>query len=99
MSVGGYDGQRALSNVDAYNLRTNRHRSLAPLPEALWLNACGAVKGHLISAGGTRGGTLGGVYRHNPELNVWRRMSDMPYPVDSAAYDIVRDKLAIVGGR
>lgn len=77
-----------------------RWQELAPLPEPIVGVAAVAYGGEILSIGGEGSeGVSDCVFSYNPEVDIWRRLSDKPTPVTDVNGVVIGEKIYIPGGR
>ncbi len=95
----------ATTTVEVYDPAVNRWHAAAPYPEAVTLQACGALYGKIYCAGGR--GTTGvhnnypgmrDAFMYNPAVDRWRAIAPVPYADWGMGYAAVHGLLLISGG-
>ena len=105
--LGGEDSQgQALATADAYDLRFNSWRSLAPLPEPL-ANLTAAALGSRVYVAGGSAPVAGAeqefaisdrVYALDPSQDAWQEIGLLPSPLAGAVMVSSGNSLYVLGG-
>ena len=78
--IGGFDGNKYLSDVDVYDPQTNSWTSGCPLNEQRSAVSVAAIKGRIFAIGGFNGQFLSSVEVYDPEINQWSYVHNMSIP-------------------
>ena len=78
--IGGFDGNKYLSDVDVYDPQTNSWTSACPLNEQRSAVSVAAMKGRIFAIGGFNGQFLSSVEVFDPEINQWSYVHNMSIP-------------------
>jgi len=100
--VGGFDGNKALDQVDVYDVVAATWSVKPPMPVARAYPACFAVNNRLLvfggQADGTQGPPLGSVTLYDPNTNEWTARANMPTARGDAASALLDGSTYLLGG-
>ncbi len=93
-----------MATVDAYDVKTDRWRSVAPIPQARWGTTAVEAAGKLVVVGGITGvgaarQALTAVDVYDPATNVWSAGQQLPITLQSAAVAVYNGDIFVAGGR
>jgi len=97
--IGGFANDVASSAVYAYDVATNTWSApLAPLPQAEFNMACGAINNKIYVAGGGSAGSNTNLYIYDIATNTWSAGAPMDVGANFPAGTVVGGKLWVIGG-
>src|SRR5712692_9930747 len=95
--IGGYRGDTSTADtVEVYDTKTNRWRTVAPLPQALNHVAAVSVEGKIYAIGGLP--LTAATYEYDPERDRWTAKAPMPTARGALAAVVIDGKIYAVGG-
>jgi len=99
--IGGVTANVPSSAVYAYDVASDTWSApLAPLPQAEFYTACGAINNKIYVAGGNDGDNVrNNLYIYDIATNSWTAGRPMPAGVESPGGAVVNGKLWVIGGR
>ena len=103
--IGGFSrtGSATTDAVERYDTRSNRWRTVRPMPAALNHSQAAAHRGRLYVFGGytARSGLSGesaALFRYDPGSDRWSRLRAAPTARGAHAMGVIGDRLYVVGG-
>jgi N-acetylneuraminic acid mutarotase len=101
-AVGGFAGPAPSAAVEAYDTRTDRWSSVAPLPEPLHHVMVASVDGVVYAAGGlgtaAPSGASDATWAFEPAAGVWTPRAPLPQPRGAGAAGVIAGRIYVVGG-
>lgn len=92
-------GASVVDTLYAYNIAANTWRTLASLPQALWVYGFGVINGKLYVAGGSDGLTqLNTLYIYDIASNTWTIGANVPVAVEAPGCAVLNNHLYVFGG-
>lgn len=96
--VGGCQADCGRTTVQAYDPGSDSWSQVADYPEPISWNACGALEGQLICAGGSAATSTAHAYSYNPSSDSWTRIEDLPIDLWAMGSTAANGSLLVSGG-